>query len=100
MGRFTISALLFIAIAPALVSTGRAADLTDLSLESLLETRVTSASKYEQTLTEVPAAVSVITRDEIRAYGWRTLTQALTSLPGIHTSYDRQYDYLGTRGFG
>ncbi|MGP1609376.1 MAG: TonB-dependent receptor plug domain-containing protein, partial [Burkholderiales bacterium] len=49
---------------------------------------------------EVPAAVSVITREDIRAYGWRTLTQALTSLPGIHNTYDRQYDYLGTRGFG
>ncbi len=77
-----------------------AADLTDLSLESLMETRVTSASKYEQTLAEVPSAVTVITREEIRAYGWRTLTQALTSLPGIHSSYDRQYEYLGTRGFG
>jgi iron complex outermembrane receptor protein len=71
-----------------------------LSFESLLETRVTSASKYEQTLNEVPAAVTVITRDEIRAYGWRTLAQVLTSLPGIHATYDRQYDYVGTRGFG
>src|SRR5690606_12344370 len=47
-----------------------------------------------------PAAVSVITRDDIRAYGWRTLAQALASLPGVYTSFDRQYDYLGTRGFG
>ncbi len=72
----------------------------DLSLESLLETRVTSASKYEQTFAEVPAAVSIITRDDIRAHGWRTLAQALASLPGIYSTYDRQYDYLGTRGFG
>ncbi len=46
------------------------------------------------------AAVSVITRSEIRAFGWRTLDQALASLPGVYVTYDRQYTYLGTRGFG
>ena len=30
----------------------------------------------------------------------RTLNEALASLPGIHTTYDYQYDYLGMRGFG
>ena len=45
-------------------------------------------------------SVSVITRSEIKAFGWRTLAEALASLPGIHTTYDRQYSYLGTRGFG
>ena len=46
------------------------------------------------------AAVSVISRDEIKAFGWRTLDQALASLSGIHITYDRQYSYLGARGFG
>jgi outer membrane receptor for ferrienterochelin and colicin len=99
LGRFKLIALLAV-VAPSVARPVWAADLTDLSLESLLETRVTSASKYEQTLGEVPAAVSVITRDDIRAHGWRTLAQSLASLPGIHTIYDRQYEYLGTRGFG
>ena len=58
------------------------------------------ASKYEQKQNEVAAAVSVITRQEIKAFGWRTLDEALTSLPGVHLTYDRQYTYLGTRGFG
>jgi outer membrane receptor protein involved in Fe transport len=98
LGKITIRALLP-PLASVIAPAALAADLTDLSLESLLEARVTSVSKYEQTLAEVPAAVSVITRDEIRAYGWRTLNQALSSLPGIYTSYDRQYDYIGTRGF-
>lgn len=98
MSRIIISAL--VVTAAAGTPAAFAADLTDLSLESLLETRITSASKYEQPLPEVPAAVSVITREEIRVYGWRTLAQALASLPGIYTTNDRQYDYLGTRGFG
>jgi iron complex outermembrane receptor protein len=82
----------------------------DLNLEALIDTPLShdskydrtqrSAAKYEQKQNEVAAASIVITRDEIRAFGWRTLAQALASLPGIHTTYDRQYTYLGARGFG
>ncbi len=99
LGKIRISTLVPL-VGPVCAPTAVAAELTELSLVALLETRVTSASKYEQTLVEVPAAVSVITRDEIRAYGWRTLAQALASLPGMHATYDRQYEYIGTRGFG
>lgn len=77
-----------------------ATDLTALSLEQLLNLTVVGASKYEQKQSEVAAAVSIITRDEIRAFGWRTLNDALASLPGIHGTYDRQYSYTGMRGFG
>lgn len=75
-------------------------DLTSLSLEQLLDVKVVGAAKYEQRQSEVAAAVSVITRREIRSYGWRTLDEALASLPGVHTTYDRQYIYFGARGFG
>ena len=74
--------------------------LTALSLEQLLNVSITGASKYEQRLNQVAAAASVITRDEIKTFGWRTLAEALASLPGVHSTYDRQYSYLGTRGFG
>jgi outer membrane cobalamin receptor len=74
-------------------------DLTTLSLEQLLEVKVVGASKYEQKQSEVAAAVSVITRQEIDAFGWRTIDEALATLPGVYTTYDRQYNYVGTRGF-
>src|SRR3989304_4542398 len=77
-----------------------ATDLTSLSLEALLNVTITGASKYEQTQREVAAAVHVITRQEIKAFGWRTIGEALTSVPGVYTTYDDQYVYLGTRGFG
>ncbi|WP_292919289.1 TonB-dependent receptor [Nitrosomonas sp.] len=76
------------------------ANLEQLSLEQLMNISVVGASKYEQKQQQVAAAVSVITRKDIRTYGWRTLSEALASLPGIHTTYDYQYDYLGTRGLG
>lgn len=89
-----------LAWAAAVSQAADRADLIGLSLEQLLDVPVVGASKYAQKQSEVAAAVSVLTRDEIRAFGWRTLGDALASLPGIHTTYDRQYSYLGARGFG
>jgi iron complex outermembrane receptor protein len=71
-----------------------------LSLDQLLDITVVGAAKYEQRQSEVAASVSVITRQDIKAFGWRTLGEALASLPGVYTTYDRQYSYLGMRGFG
>ena len=94
----------WLALAAAAVSAPAfaiaAGDLTSLSLEQLLDVKIVGASKYEQKQSEVAAAVSVITRQEIKAFGWRTLGEALASLPGVHSSYDRQYSYVGIRGFG
>ncbi|MEQ1779092.1 MAG: TonB-dependent receptor [Nitrosomonas sp.] len=70
-----------------------------MSLDQLMNIRVIGASKYEQKQQQVAATVSIITRKDIRTYGWRTLNEALASLPGIYPTYDYQYDYLGTRGF-
>ncbi len=94
-----------VALACGLLSLGLCAqaaptaDAADLSLEQLLAVTVTGAAKYEQRQSEAAAAVSVITRQEIKTYGWRTLDDALASLPGVYRTYDRQYAYLGTRGF-
>lgn len=85
--------------APAVAAVAHT-DITQLSLEQLLDVTIIGASKYEQKQNEVAAAVSVITRSEIKAFGWRTLDEAMASLPGIHTTYDRQYNYIGMRGFG
>jgi len=77
-----------------------AAELTDMSLEQLMQIGVVGASKYKQKQSQIGAAVSVITRQEIKAFGWRTLDQALATLPGVYVTYDRQFTYLGVRGFG
>ena len=92
--------VLALALAAALPVHAATTDLTALSLEQLLDVTIVGASKYEQKQSEVAAAVSVITRQEIKTFGWRTLADALASLPGVHTTYDRQYTQLGTRGFG
>lgn len=61
---------------------------------------VFSASKYDQKVTEAPARISIVTADEIQRHGYRTLVEVLNSLPGFQTSYDRNYSFVGVRGFG
>jgi iron complex outermembrane receptor protein len=82
------------------VASEKIEDLSNLSLEQLLSVNVIGASKYEQKQSEVAAAVSMVSRKEIKEFGWRTLDEILASLSGTHTSNDRQYSYLGTRSFG
>lgn len=75
------------------------AQLTDLSLEQLLDVKVVSASKYSQSQSEAPSSISVLTAQDFRTYGWRTLADALRSVRGIYIPTDRVYSYAGVRGF-
>lgn len=45
-------------------------DLLRVSLEDLLNIQITSANRKEQRAGEVPAAVFVLTQDDIRRSGW------------------------------
>jgi outer membrane receptor protein involved in Fe transport len=75
------------------------ADLTTLPLEQLMSMEVYSASRFSQKATQAPSNVTILTSADIRAYGWRTLADALRSIRGLYTSNDRTYTYLGARGF-
>ncbi|HEY0062196.1 MAG TPA: TonB-dependent receptor [Telluria sp.] len=74
-------------------------DLTALPFEQLLTMEVYSASKFTQKASEAPAVVTVISAAEIRQFGWRTLADVARSVRGLYVSYDRNYSYLGERGF-
>ena len=107
--RATISALtVFLAI--ALIGSSNAvaqqkpvdptpADFADRSLEELMNVNIYTASKRWQKIVDAPASISIVTADEIQKYGYRTLAEILRSVRGVYIGYDRNYRYIGVRGF-
>jgi outer membrane receptor protein involved in Fe transport len=90
-----------IALALAIAAAApRAAELTDLPLESLLETEVVSAARFARQVTDAASAVSVLTAEDIRIYGLRTFGEVLDHMRGLHVSHSLNYVFLGARGIG
>src|SRR6195256_959190 len=90
----------------AMLATASAAwaqtPLPDLSLEDLMELdagQVFGASERLQPAIEAPASVSFITAQEIARYGYRTLAEILRGVRGMYVTNDRNFSFLGTRGF-
>lgn len=73
--------------------------LESMSLEDLMNIPVYTASRYEQSSSEAPASVTIVTSEQIRRYGWRTLTDIFRSVRGFYAGSDRNYDSVGVRGF-
>lgn len=73
-------------------------DGIDNSLEDLLKVRIVSTPKFAENPDQIPSVVSIVTADDIRLYGWRTLGDALRSLQGFTVTHDQTYAYGGVRG--
>src|SRR5512137_2648688 len=74
--------------------------LIELSLEELMEIEVTSPGKKIQKLSDVPAAVYVITRDDIRRSGATSTPEALRLAPGVQVArIDANKWAISVRGF-
>jgi iron complex outermembrane receptor protein len=75
-------------------------NLTELSPDELMRIEVTSVSKKPETRWRTPAAVSVVTRDDIRRSGVTTLVDALRLVPGVQVArIDSNKWAVGVRGF-
>ena len=74
-------------------------DLDSVTLEDLLDTKISVATKNELSLRETPGVVSVITDKDIRQMGARDLIDVLRTVPGFQFAYDVQgVVSLGVRG--
>lgn len=101
-GRATalLVALLF-AAGPFAIAQERIAQLADLSLEQLADIVVTSVSRREQRLADAAASVYVITAEDIRRAGVRSLPEALRLAPNLQVARADANQYAITaRGFG
>ena len=92
--------LAFLADAVVVMAQQPTKDLGDASLAELGNIQVYSASKHLQSASDAPSSVSVVTADEIQRYGYRTLADILRSVRGFYITYDRDYTFVGVRGFG
>lgn len=75
-------------------------DIADLSLSELMSIEVTSVSRRAQPLREAAAAIFVVTGEEMRRAGVRTLADALRLVPGLQVRSTSAQGYSVTsRGF-
>ncbi|MGE4063033.1 MAG: TonB-dependent receptor plug domain-containing protein [Rhodospirillaceae bacterium] len=87
----------------ALGATARAEDALDfstLSIEDLANIEITSASRRAEPLLQVPAAIYVITSEDIRRSGGASLPEALRLAPNLQVAQrDALSHAISARGF-
>jgi iron complex outermembrane receptor protein len=91
--------LLVCALSAALAQNAEP-DLTTLQIEDLMNVDVTSASRKEQKLSEVPAAVFVITKEDIQRSGATNIPDLLRMVPGLEVAQINPSTWaISARGF-
>jgi outer membrane receptor for ferrienterochelin and colicin len=73
---------------------------SEIDLGALLDTPVSTAAKYAQNVRQVAGSVTIVTAEDIRRFGYRTLTDVLQSMAGVYVSNQRSMESFGIRGFG
>ncbi len=94
--------LVFISSNPNLVQAEvNADDYFSMNLTELMNVEITTAAKQEQKVSDIPASVVIITRNEIALKGYRNLTDILKNIPGFYVIETDSYygDPVGVRGY-
>jgi iron complex outermembrane recepter protein len=75
--------------------------LTQLSLEQLGNVEVTTVSKEPEKVWQTPAAIYVLTQEDIRRSGATSIPEVLRLVPGVEVArIDSDHWSIGVRGFG
>jgi iron complex outermembrane receptor protein len=91
---------MFAAMALPAWPQGKTADLTDQSLEDLMNVQVTSVSKTEQKLSSTASAIFVITQEDIRRSGALNVPDLLRMVPGVDVAQINSNTWaISARGF-
>jgi outer membrane receptor protein involved in Fe transport len=96
-----LSLILSAALGPARAEEPTLEEMVDMSLAELLEIKVTSATRTEQSVGEVPATVYLVAEDTLRARGYRTVAEVLHDLPEIqvaHRANEETQNWVTMRG--
>src|SRR5437016_565915 len=76
-------------------------DLKAMDVDQLMRLEVSTvygASKREQKVSEAPSSISIVTKDDIKLQGYRTLADLLQGVRGFYVTSDRDYGHIGVRG--
>ncbi|MBJ7310925.1 TonB-dependent receptor plug domain-containing protein [Rugamonas sp. CCM 8940] len=79
-------------------AAGAADDLFNISVQELLNLPIETASRHLQGSREAPAIISVVTADDIRQFGYRSVAEALAQVPGMYAIDDQVSPNVGVRG--
>src|SRR5215831_10918030 len=75
-------------------------DLTELTIDELMNVEITTPGRKEQKLLDTPSAVYVILPDDIRRSGARSIPEALRMAPGVQVAQlDANKWAVSARGF-
>jgi iron complex outermembrane recepter protein len=102
----TLTALVLLGLGPEgwaddSTQTQSSGKLTHLSLAQLGSLEVTSVSKLPEEVRRTPAAVFVLTQDDIRRSGATSIPELLRLVPGVEVARrDSNHWSVGIRGFG
>ncbi len=86
---------------PPLPDPTELADASDVAVaaaSAVEEDVVVGAAKREQSLGNVASAVTVISGDKLRRFGYRTVAEALRGVAGVHVIDDHMTERVGIRG--
>jgi iron complex outermembrane receptor protein len=87
-------------LAPRPAPAADRADIGEVGLDDLLDLSVGAAALHEERASEAAASVFVLTAEDLRLHGFRTLQEALASVPGLFAYRDDLYPSIGVRGVG
>jgi iron complex outermembrane recepter protein len=100
LARKTAFTLFVLSLASTCWAQKPVSDLTEKSIEDLMDIEVTSVSKKEEKLFQTAAAVYVITQEEIRRSGLTNVPELLRLAPGLEVArIDGTKWAISARGF-
>jgi iron complex outermembrane receptor protein len=93
-----VLSLAFVSIGAAAEKSAR--DLSDATLEDLMNIEVTTVGKKAQKISQSPAAVYVLTQEDIRRSGMNSVPELLRMVPGLQVAQTQGGQWaIGARGF-
>jgi iron complex outermembrane receptor protein len=88
------------ALGPASAARGEKVEIGEIALAELLDPSVEAVTRREELAADAPAAVFVLSGDDLRRQGFRTVYDALRTVPGLFAYADGLWPSVGVRGVG